>query len=182
MGNNKMRSEVNRDLLKALELAARKHRSQTRKYDGSPYINHLIEVAYLLSEVAGVSDQGLLQAAVLHDILEDTDTSKEELKTEFSDRTLSLILAVTDDKTLTLEERRAEQISHLKTASRDVKLLKLADHCSNIAAIPGSWPEAKVEGYLAWSQSLAQLCFDASEELAQEYRSRLDLSLNLLEI
>ncbi len=171
-------SRMSFGLLKALDVAARKHKRQTRKYDGSPYINHLIEVACLLSEVAGIEDRELLQAAVLHDILEDTDACEADLHSHFSERTLHLIRAVTDDKSLTLDQRREEQLFHLCNAPRDVKLLKLADHCSNIAAIPGSWDEERVKAYMEWSNSVAQLCFDASQPLADEYRRRLHVSLN----
>lgn len=161
------------ELLKALSLASIAHQSQTRKGDGgAPYVNHLIEVAFLLSEVAKVDDVSILQAAVLHDILEDTDTTKDELLKTFKNEIIEYVEAVTDDKTLSLSERRQKQIEHMATASNGIKLIKLADHCSNVASIPPNWNRDRINGYLEWSFQVASRCFDASIELAELYNDR----------
>ena len=74
-------------LLRALEFAARKHRDQRSKgEEASPYINHSISVALLLAEIGGVTDTDILAAAILHDTLEDTDTTVEELEAAFGVR------------------------------------------------------------------------------------------------
>ncbi len=83
------------------------------------------------------------------------------------------MLAVTDDKSKNLQDRRDYQIEHIHVASNNVKLIKLADLCSNIVSIPDSWSKDRVITYLNWCEQLATLCFPASEVLAIEFRSRL---------
>src|ERR1051325_3962960 len=94
-------------LLTALHFAADKHRDQRRKDEGaSPYINHPIELAELLARVGGVRDLVVLQAAILHDTIEDTQTTPEELEEHFGKRVREVVLEVTDDKTLLKTDRK----------------------------------------------------------------------------
>ena len=160
-------------LLQTLYFAAKAHKSQKRKGDGGvPYINHLIEVATLLSLEAGVTDIEVLQAAVLHDVLEDTPVTLDELNDVFGERVAGLIEAVTDDKSLSLEQRRQKQVDMISCASPEVKLIKLADHCSNIVCIPDTWVANRVEQYKMWSFEVASKCFSISDRLAKIYLSR----------
>ena len=93
-------------ILGALHFAAHRHRDQRRKgEEASPYINHPIEVAELLARVGGVTDMVTLQAAILHDTLEDTQTTREELGAVFGPEVLSVVEEVTDDKSLPKAER-----------------------------------------------------------------------------
>lgn len=168
-------------LLKALSIASIAHKDQKRKGDGgAPYINHLIEVAYLLSEYAQINDFRVLEAAILHDVLEDTAIQKEFLLEQFGQEVLSYIESVTDDKTLSLFERRDAQLEHISAAPKEVKLIKLADHCSNIASIPSSWNKVRVTEYLEWSYQMATKCFEASEGLAKIYLNRYETSMKNL--
>ncbi len=169
-------------LLKALSIASIAHKDQKRKGDGgAPYINHLIEVASLLSEYAQIDDDGVLEAAILHDILEDTTIQKETLLKEFGERVLSYIQSVTDDKTLSLSERRKAQLEHISAAPVEVKLIKLADHCSNVASIPPAWDKARIIEYLEWSHQVASKCFEANENLAKIYMDRYEACIMSLE-
>ncbi len=169
-------------LLKALSIASIAHKDQKRKGDGgAPYINHLIEVAYLLSEYAQINDCRVLEAAILHDVLEDTAIQKETLLEEFGQVVLFYIESVTDDKTLSLSERREAQLRHISAASMEVKLIKLADHCSNVASIPPDWDRARVVEYLEWSYQVASKCFVANENLEKIYVSRFAASMKVLE-
>src|SRR5204862_2442813 len=89
------------NILNALHFAADKHRDQRRKDAGaSPYINHPIEVAELLARVGGISDRVALQAAILHDTIEDTNTTSEELEAAFGADVRRVVEEVTDDTTL----------------------------------------------------------------------------------
>jgi len=161
------------EIFKALLFAAEAHKDQRRKGNGgSPYINHLIEVADLLSGIAGVNEINVLQAAILHDILEDTNASEEELISSFGEQVTSYVKSLTDDKSLSLEERRKYQLLHVGSASTHIKLIKLADHCSNIVSIPPSWEEERIESYKKWSYKVASQCFGSSLELASEYKKR----------
>src|SRR5687767_6285872 len=100
-------------LLRALEFAARKHRDQRRKgCDEAPYINHCIGVANLLTSVAGVTDVTVLAAAVLHDTVEDTDATPEELEAQFGAAVRSLVMECTDDKSLPKQVRKELQVTN----------------------------------------------------------------------
>ena len=165
-------SNSSQKLLYALQFAANAHKAQRRKYDGSPYINHLIEVANLLASKENIADSDVLIASLLHDILEDTPVSHEELTELFGRKVADLVSELTDDKTLTLQERRDKQIRELPAKSIEYKAIKLADHCSNISAIPESWEPERVKAYREWSWSIAELCVDACTHLEKEYKKR----------
>lgn len=161
------------ELLSALDFAAQRHSGQRRKGpDAAPYVNHLIEVASLLSRVAKVADVELLMAAVLHDVLEDTATSAAEVEARFGERVRALVEALSDDKSLPRSERRRQVLEHLPSASREVKLLKLADLTSNMQLLPGSWSAEQKREYWQWSTSAAALCSSECAELAELYQER----------
>lgn len=117
---------------KAAEFAAKAHEGMLRKGGKMPYIYHPMEVALLVSRMT--KDEEVIAAAYLHDILEDTAVTAQELEQEFGSRVLKLVLAETENKALTWEERKAETIHHLESASLEVKLLTLADKLSNLRA------------------------------------------------
>jgi (p)ppGpp synthase/HD superfamily hydrolase len=110
-------------LRKAATFAARKHRVQRRKdAEASPYINHPIEVVEILARIGGVDDVILLQAALLHDTVEDTQASPEELEQEFGTAVRKLVEEVTDDKSLPTMERKLLQIEHAPHLSCRAKM------------------------------------------------------------
>jgi guanosine-3',5'-bis(diphosphate) 3'-pyrophosphohydrolase len=148
-------------LFRALAFAAHKHRDQRRKDpDASPYINHPIALARLLSVEVGMGDAALLAAAVLHDTLEDTETTYEELKERFGARVASVVLEVTDDKTLPKKERKRLQIEHAAHISRRAKLVKLADKICNVRDVaanpPQSWPLRRRREYFDWAKRVVR--------------------------
>jgi len=162
-------------LLDALNFAAIAHKDQSRKGNGgAPYINHLIETCSLLTNVAKVTDTNVLVAAVLHDCLEDTDVTELDILTRFGQTVLDYVKAVTDDKSLSLDVRRKKQLDSLKTAGKAVMLIKLADHCSNIASLPESWGYERLRSYLHWSNEISTLCLNSSRELSDEYSARYE--------
>src|SRR5438309_5448417 len=112
----------------AADLAARRHNGMARKGRGDePYINHLAEVANLLAVATDGTDAELVAAGWLHDTVEDTGTTREELVREFSERVAALVLEVTDDMTLPKAQRRQRQIEDAPHKSPDAKLIKIAD-------------------------------------------------------
>ncbi len=132
-------------LLRALVFAANKHRDQRRKgAEASPYINHPIAVTAVLAVEAGVVDEVLLIAALLHDTVEDTNTTWAELEELFGIPVASLVKEVTDDKSLPKSRRKELQIENAPALSREAKQLKVADKISNIRDItrfpPADWP------------------------------------------
>jgi len=97
--------------LHALEFAAERHRNQRRKdADGSPYINHPIAVASVLATEATVTDEATLLAALLHDTVEDTGTTLQELQQLFGTEVAALVGEMSDDKSLPKETRRQLQV------------------------------------------------------------------------
>ncbi len=143
-------------LLKAVAFAADKHRTQRRKdADASPYINHPIALANVLANEGGVTDVVVLSAAVLHDTIEDTNTTAEELTAIFGAKITATVLDVTDDKSLDKHDRKQRQIEHAPHISKEAKLVKLADKICNLrdilAAPPADWSPERKQGYFDWA-------------------------------
>ena len=123
-------------LARAADYAARQHIAQRRKGErAEPYINHLTEVAALLAEATGGTDVTLLAGGLLHDTLEDTDATYEDLEQRFGPEVAALVAEVTDDKSLPKEERKRLQIDKTPAKSRRAKLLKIADKTSNLRSM-----------------------------------------------
>lgn len=146
-------------LLKAISFAAEKHRFQKRKDSaGTPYVNHPIDVALTLSEVGKENSLDLLIAAVLHDTIEDTQTTPEEIEHLFGTEVRNIVLEVTDDKNLPKEERKRLQVVHASSKSDLARKLKLADKICNVTDIihhpPTDWSRARKLSYLTWTEEV----------------------------
>lgn len=146
-------------LLKAMRFSADKHRNQRRKDNAhSPYINHPIEVAQLLWDVGGVHIVEVLLAAVLHDTIEDTNTRPYEIREQFGPEVLSLVLEVTDDKSLPKADRKRLQIENAPHKSTGAKLVKLGDKCCNVRDLvvmpPENWSLERRREYLLWTEQV----------------------------
>ena len=144
-------------LLKALAFAAHKHRHQRRKdAEASPYINHPIALADVLVNEGGVTDVEVLCAALLHDTVEDTATTHEELANAFGSRVARIVAEVTDDQDLAKEERKRLQIEHAARLSAEAKLVKLADKICNVRDVanhpPAHWDLARRREYFDWAR------------------------------
>src|SRR5262245_41176415 len=144
-------------LLKALAFAANKHRDQRRKdAEASPYINHPIALADVLVNEGGVTDFEVLCAALLHDTVEDTATSHEELVNAFGSRIARIVAEVTDDKNLPKAERKQLQIEHAASLSAEAKLVKLADKICNLRDVaerpPAKWDLQRRREYFDWAK------------------------------
>lgn len=158
-----MPKEITTVILKALQFAARKHETQRRKdVAASPYINHPIEVANLLAEVGDVTDVDILVAAILHDTLEDTKTTPEELEQHFGLDVRLIVEELTDDKQLGKEVRKQLQIKHASRLSGRAKVIKLADKVCNIRDVierpPADWPLERRKDYLDWTEKVVHGC------------------------
>jgi guanosine-3',5'-bis(diphosphate) 3'-pyrophosphohydrolase len=141
---------------KAVAFAAEKHRNQRRKdAEASPYINHPITLANVLANEGGVDDATVLCAAVLHDTIEDTETTADELRTLFGPKVASVVIEVTDDKSLEKSLRKQRQVEHAPHISTEAKLVKLADKISNLrdilASPPADWSAERKQAYFEWA-------------------------------
>jgi len=154
-----MRNKETRLLIDALAFAAEKHRTQRRKDpEASPYINHPIALARLLSIEGKIRDARVLAAAVLHDTLEDTRTTYEELYDRFGPTIAGIVREVTDDKSLPPAERKRLQIEHAEELSRRARLVKLADKTSNLRDLtlnaPPDWSLQRRRDYFDWAKKV----------------------------
>jgi guanosine-3',5'-bis(diphosphate) 3'-pyrophosphohydrolase len=150
-------------LLQAIAFAADKHRRQRRKdADASPYINHPIAVAAVLAVEADVADEATLLCAVLHDTVEDTDTTFLDLEQHFGPEVADLVRELTDDKALEKAERKRLQIEHARESSLRAKQVKIADKICNVRDItvspPAQWPVQRRLDYLTWSEKVVDGC------------------------
>ncbi len=124
---------------KATEFAAKAHEGQFRKGTKRPYIVHPVEVGDIVSTMT--EDEEVIAAAILHDTLEDCkDVTEEALREEFGDRVASLVLHESEDKSKGWKERKSATIEYLKTASRDLQIIGLADKLSNMRDIDREYP------------------------------------------
>ncbi|MCK8825741.1 HD domain-containing protein [Fuchsiella alkaliacetigena] len=124
-------------MIRALELAAKEHEGDKRKGRDIPYIVHPVEVAMILQE-DGV-DEELIAAALLHDTLEDTELSEEQLRARFNDRIVELVLGASEEledrDNTSWEKRKEHTVNYLKEAPHEVKLIACADKLSNIRSM-----------------------------------------------
>jgi (p)ppGpp synthase/HD superfamily hydrolase len=165
-------------LLQAIEFSAYKHRTQRRKdADASPYINHPIAIAALLSSTGGVTDLAVLIAAVLHDTLEDTETTPSELEEHFGSEVRTLVEEMTDDKSLPKMERKRLQVEHASGLSAKAKLIKLADKIANVRDVsttpPSEWNLERRREYLDWTRDVITGCRGVNPELEACYDEAL---------
>lgn len=172
-------------LLHAVHFAADKHRDQRRKGEhASPYINHPIAVAETLARF-GVTDLVALQAAVLHDTIEDTETTPQELEEAFGPEVRRVVMEVTDDKTLPRAERKAAQVERAPALSRRAKLVRIADKICNVHDVihvpPREWSVAWRLSYIDWTERVVDGCRGCHPELEAHYDALLAEARHALE-
>jgi guanosine-3',5'-bis(diphosphate) 3'-pyrophosphohydrolase len=144
-------------ILDAALFAAQKHARQRRKGAGAePYINHLIEVAHLVSTVKPAPDANVIMAALLHDTIEDVSVTPQELTTRFGPDVSTLVVEMTDDKSLPQRQRKQLQIDHAPHLSPRAQIIKLADKISNLRSLlsspPADWDFARKRQYFDWAK------------------------------
>ena len=143
-------------VLKAAAFAAERHRRQRRKdLHATPYINHPLALASVLSVEAGVSDPEVIAAALLHDTLEDTETTASELREAFGERVAAMVEEVSDEPGLADDERRRRQVEHAPRLSPGARLVKLADKIANLRDVaerpPHAWGLSRKREYFDWT-------------------------------
>ena len=159
---------------RALDFAANRHVTQKRKGEAQePYINHLADVTRLLAEATGGEDITLVLGGLLHDTIEDTDTSHDELVIEFGRDVANLVAEVSDDKLLDSAERKRLQIEKAPTKSERAKMLKIADKTSNLHSInespPLDWSLRRQSDYFEWAKAVVDGCRGVNDYLEKEF-------------
>ena len=181
--------------INALAFSARQHNGQHRKDSGeSPYINHPIEVTRILWQEGDIRDMPVLLAALLHDTLEDTVTQKteedsalqQEIALNFGKEVLSLVLEVTDDKSLDKAVRKQLQVEHAPHLSMNAKLIKLADKISNVRDVignpPRDWGGERRLNYLYWSKAVVDGIRGVNAKLEATFDAAYMLGITTLQV
>ena len=169
-------------LFKALAFSAEKHTKQRRKdIEESPYINHPIALANILAQ-RWVIDENVLCAAILHDTLEDTETTADELREHFGEKITSIVLEVTDDKSLEKSVRKQKQVEHAASISHEAKLVKLADKIANITDIintpPVDWSNARKKDYFDWAKAVVDNLRGSHQGLEKDFDDLLKTKIS----
>ena len=169
----------------AADFAARRHSGMARKGRGNePYVNHLAEVANLLATATDGADAELVAAGWLHDTIEDTETTREELAQKFSKRVAALVVEVTDDMSLPKDQRRQQQIIDAPNKSSGAKLIKIADKISNIRAriLPRPTQDERDDlfDYIAFAAKVVAGCFGVNAMLDQTFEETVKLARSTL--
>ncbi len=164
--------------LRAAAFAARKHQHQRRKdAEASPYINHSLEVAAILAGEGGITDALTLVGAVLHDTLEGTETTPEELAATFGPAIRDLVQELTDDKRLPKAERKTRQAATATHLSDRAKLIRIADKIANVRDVthhpPAHWDLKRRRDYLGWTETVLAGCRGLSRALEACYEETL---------
>jgi (p)ppGpp synthase/HD superfamily hydrolase len=154
----------------AADFAAERHKDQRRKGKGQvPYVNHLADVARLLAVATKGADPELVAAGWLHDTVEDTATSHDELVSAFGDNIASLVMEVTDDKSLPKAERKRLQVVKTPAKTPRAKMIKLADLTSNLRQLPDDWEVRRIHDYFEWADQVAAGCRGINAELERTF-------------
>lgn len=153
-----------------IDFAAEKHRFQTRKNAAkTPYISHPLGVAYNLMQIGEVRETDVIIGALLHDTVEDTQTTFEEIEQKFSATIAGLVREVTNDKTISKEMRKRMQIITASHKSKGAAQIKLADKLYNLNDLmnntPEDWTQVRIDRYYEWAQSVVDRLPKANEPL-----------------
>jgi guanosine-3',5'-bis(diphosphate) 3'-pyrophosphohydrolase len=157
----------------AILFAARAHNGQVRKDGTTPYINHPLEVMHMLVHTAKVADTEILMAAVLHDVVEDTEVTSDEIADRFGLRISKLVLELTDDKHLDKEERKRQQLITADLISPSARLIRISDKICNVYDIlyapPGNWPVSRRIDYLNWAEAVIDKIRGTNEAMENRF-------------
>ncbi len=165
---NHMENIIEKAVAKAIVL----HAGQTRKGDGTPYINHPLMVGFTLARYS--NDERIIAAGILHDTVEDCEYTLEELRSDFGTEIATLVSAVTEDKTIEdWTERKRENVARIKATPNAVHI-KIADNLANMTSLLAA---VQKEGTVVWSR------FNASKEQKLDYfRAAFDIAGNSLPV
>ncbi len=169
-------------LLDALSFAAVQHQYQRRGgYNRLPYINHLIKVTEALIRIEGERDRDTLLAAVLHDLLEDTEVRKNELAARYGEGVADIVTELTDDMRLPYATRKARQVEGAAALSVPARKIRIADKASNIQDIfsyPLSWSAEKKQAYVRNAMQVVDRIRGTAPALEEWFDQVADWALN----
>jgi (p)ppGpp synthase/HD superfamily hydrolase len=142
----------NLDIVRAVRFAAERHRGQTRSGESDEaYLEHVLEVAELTAE-ASDGNERLIIAAILHDVLEDTETTYHEIAQRFGSKVADIVRELTDDPTLSKRQQKEAQLTSMPSKSREARLIKMADKLSNTRRLHTHPPEWRAESIARYAK------------------------------
>ncbi len=161
-------------ILDAAVFAASIHRGQYRKGDiSAPYLEHCLEVAYLLSNLGRIDDETTLIAALLHDTLEEDASKADDIRSRFGGEILEIVKELMDDPALAEAERRKAQVDHAPHLSQGAKAIKLADKISNIRDViehrPEGWSDERLAEYIEWGRDVVEGLRGTNDKLEERF-------------
>lgn len=158
---------------KTLEFAAKKHGDQ-KTPTGYPYLLHVTSVA---AEVINAQPENIdlaISCALLHDVIEDTEGTYQEILLDFGKEVADGVFALTKDKRLAKEDQMANSLLKLEKEPIDVQCVKLADRITNLSSIPFNWTFEKKEKYLKESILIYETLKHSNEFLADRLKEKID--------
>jgi (p)ppGpp synthase/HD superfamily hydrolase len=174
-------------VLQAADAAARWHVHQRRKGSAQePYVNHLLEVANLVTAATNGTDPNVVIAALLHDAIEDQGIAAETIAGEFGKQVADIVMEVTDDKSLPKDVRKRKQVESAPKKSREAKMIKLADKTSNLRAVATSpasdWSVVRRLEYIEWAKSVVAGLRGTSPWLEQQFDEAAERAVRSLHL
>jgi (p)ppGpp synthase/HD superfamily hydrolase len=177
---NNEKSDLFRGLFEAIDFAAYKHRYQKRKgLRPVPYINHPIGVTKFLLDHIASPELEVLQSAILHDTLEDTKTTYEEIQQKFGDKVASIVNELTDDMSLSYRFRKRLQIENAKNLSFEAGCIKIADKYCNIYDVLNTylgWPKMRKIQYIKWAIEVVVNIQNKNHELEKSFYEMIEFA------
>lgn len=174
-----MQNSWSQDLyIRTYAFAARAHRGQTMPGTELPYVMHLsfvsTEIIAALSAEKGYDENFALQCALLHDVIEDTKVTYDQVKEEFGEAVADAVLALSKDKTIAKHLRMTDSLRRIRQRPREVWMVKLADRISNLLPPPSHWAKERIARYREEAVEILDSLGDASELLSRRLGRRID--------
>jgi guanosine-3',5'-bis(diphosphate) 3'-pyrophosphohydrolase len=169
--------ELNDDFQQALSLAANRHKGQYVPGTELPYLVHVFRVTMEVMN-AGFFTPGFdtnfgITVAILHDSMEDTETSYEEIANIFGKRVADAVLALTKFDNLEKSEQMKDSISRIRELEKEIWAVKLADRITNLDAPPLDWNEEKRKKYMDGANMILQQLGEGNEYLANRLKQKI---------
>ena len=163
--------------IEAYRFAAEKHKGQLFPGTDWSYVVHLsmvsMEIIASLNHEEGVNGDFAVQAAILHETIEDTDTTYEELQSRFGQKIADGVLSLTKDKSVKKESRMLDSLRRIKMQAKEIWMVKLADRITNLQPPPADWDNEKRKNYLKQAQLIYDELKDASEYLSKRLEEKI---------
>jgi (p)ppGpp synthase/HD superfamily hydrolase len=164
---------------KAMRFAGEKHSQQKVPGTGANYLLHLanvsMEILIALKQTDDFDLELAIQVAILHDVIEDTDTTFEEVKVNFGTQVASGVLALTkNDKLTSKTAKMQDSLKRINLQPKEVGMVKLADRITNLQAPPAHWSKEKIAAYLKEAKAIAESLINKNDYLQERLLGKIE--------